>query len=145
LDAAAQLSPEELTRDFGTADHSVLGTLLHIYSADRVWLARIQSTPQKAFAAEFSLAELQKEWPALHERWRNWAAQLTDSDAATELAYHDLKGRPWKQELWQIVLHVVNHGAHHRGQASGFIRSMGHTPPPLDLIAFYRERMAASA
>jgi uncharacterized damage-inducible protein DinB len=34
---------------------------------------------------------------------------------------------------------VVNHGTHHRGQVSGFLRSMGHTPPALDLIAYYRQ------
>jgi len=32
----------------------------------------------------------------------------------------------------------VNHATHHRGQVSGFLRAMGHAPPPLDLIAFYR-------
>jgi len=36
------------------------------------------------------------------------------------------------------VLHVVNHGTHHRGQAAGFLRAMGYVPPPLDLIAYYR-------
>jgi uncharacterized damage-inducible protein DinB len=50
-----------------------------------------------------------------------------------------MKGRPWKQPLWQLVLHVVNHGTHHRGQVSGFLRSLGHTPPILDPIYFYRE------
>jgi uncharacterized damage-inducible protein DinB len=35
-------------------------------------------------------------------------------------------------------LHLVNHGTHHRGQISGFLRAMDHTPPPLDLIAYYR-------
>jgi uncharacterized damage-inducible protein DinB len=37
------------------------------------------------------------------------------------------------------VLHVVNHGTHHRGQVAGFLRTMGHAPPALDLIAYYRE------
>ena len=140
LDSAAQLSPEELNRDFGTADHSVLGTLLHLYSADRVWLARLESV-QQLWPAQFSLQELQTEWPSLHERWQSWAVGLTDAGAAEEIAYQDLKGRPWKQPIWEIVLHVVNHGTHHRGQAAGFLRTMGHVPPPLDLIFFYRERM----
>ena len=43
---------------------------------------------------------------------------------------------------WQIVTHVVNHGTHHRGQVSGFLRTMGHTPPPLDLSFYYREQAA---
>ena len=30
VEAAAALTPDELTRDFGTADKSVLGTLVHV-------------------------------------------------------------------------------------------------------------------
>jgi len=37
---------------------------------------------------------------------------------------------------------VVNHATHHRGQAVGFIRAMGHQPPKLDLIFYYREQDA---
>jgi uncharacterized damage-inducible protein DinB len=64
---------------------------------------------------------------------------LTRESAASILEYQDLKGNPWRQSVWQIVLHVVNHATHHRGQVSGFLRSMGHTPPPVDLIAYYRQ------
>ena len=42
LSAAAELQPNELTRDFGTADKSVLGTLAHTFRAERIWLARLQ-------------------------------------------------------------------------------------------------------
>jgi uncharacterized damage-inducible protein DinB len=52
--------------------------------------------------------------------------------------YKDSKGNPYRQPLWQLILHVVNHGTHHRGQASGFLRALGHTPPVLDLVAYYR-------
>ena len=41
VESAAQLPPEQLTRDFGTADRSILGTLAHVFAADRIWLARI--------------------------------------------------------------------------------------------------------
>jgi uncharacterized damage-inducible protein DinB len=52
----------------------------------------------------------------------------------------DLRGNTWTQPFWQLVLHVVNHATHHRGQVSGFLRAMGRVPPPLDLVAFYRAR-----
>ena len=52
VDAAAALSPEELTRDFQTADRSVIGTLAHIYAADRVWLSRLAGTPFPGFITD---------------------------------------------------------------------------------------------
>jgi uncharacterized damage-inducible protein DinB len=142
VDAAGELTPEGLTRDFGTADKSVLGTLVHVFGADRVWLARLKGEPVTTYLAEqdYRLAVLQNDWPALYQRWKDWAAGLTDEAAQLEVSYNDMRGNPWRQPLGQLVLHVVNHGTHHRGQVAGFLRSMGHTPPQLDLVLYYRER-----
>jgi uncharacterized damage-inducible protein DinB len=144
LEAAAALTPEQLTRDFGTADRSVVGTLAHVFAADRVWIGRIQGAPPATFLEphEADLAYLREHWPRLHSRWREWAAQQSAESLATPLVYHDLKGNRYSQPLWQVVLHVVNHATHHRGQVSGFLRAMGVVPPPLDLIAYYRTQAA---
>jgi uncharacterized damage-inducible protein DinB len=145
LDAAAQLTPEDLTRDFKTSDKTVLDTLVHTFAADRAWFHRVQGNPRSTFidAEDRDFAGLQQAWPALHQKWADWAAPLTDQQALTVLSYRDLSGNPHADPIWQIVLHVVNHATHHRGQVSGFIRSMGHIPPPLDLIAYYRTHPAA--
>jgi uncharacterized damage-inducible protein DinB len=146
VEAASKLTSQEMTRDFGTADKSVLGTLVHIYGADRIWLTRMRREPSHAYLtdADYSLSVLQNNWPALHTRWKEWAATLTDEDARAEVSYHDLRGNPWNQPLGQLVLHVVNHGTHHRGQVAGFLRAMGHVPPKLDLIAYYRGQQTNS-
>lgn len=108
-----------------------------------MWLARVTGAPQRGLSdADREFPTLQREWPVLFERWREWAGLQTDESLVAVLDYTDLKGNPWRQSLWQIVLHVVNHGTHHRGQVAGFLRSMGHTPPALDLIAHYRTRGA---
>ena len=70
---------------------------------------------------------------------QEWASGLSEDSIGSKISYKDLKGNPYETPLWQIVLHVVNHGTHHRGQVSGFLRALGHTPPPVDLIAYYRE------
>jgi uncharacterized damage-inducible protein DinB len=142
--AAAQLSDAELTHDFHTADRNVLDTLVHVFAADRLWLSRLQGSPHPGFItdADRHFSVLQNDWPAVHERWIEWAAGLTDESAQGSIAYTDMKGNHWSQPLWQLVLHVVNHGTHHRGQAAGFMRALGHTPPPLDLVYFYRELVA---
>lgn len=140
--AASTLSSDELSRDFKSADHSILGTLVHVFAADRIWLVRVSDAPPAPFTteADYRLEVLQNDWPALHERWRKYAESMTDESAAGIIAYKDTKGNAYSQPLWQIILHVVNHGTHHRGQVSGFLRALGHTPPPLDLSAYFREQ-----
>jgi uncharacterized damage-inducible protein DinB len=146
VDAAAQLTSEQLTRDFGTADKSVLGTLVHVYGGDRIWFGRVSGQSSTHFLGEedYQLAVLQNDWPALYEKWRQWAAGLTDEAAASDLHYRDMSGNACRQPIWQVVLHVVNHGTHHRGQAQGFLRSMSVAPPPLDLTFYYRTRAATA-
>ncbi len=138
--AASSLTSEELTRDFKSADGHVLATLAHVYAADRAWFGRIQDAPPAVFLdpeVDVRLTVLQQEWPALLARWQAWADAL--QDASETASYRDLQGKPHTTPLWQIVLHVVNHATHHRGQAAAMIRAMGHVPPPLDLIRYYRE------
>jgi uncharacterized damage-inducible protein DinB len=142
LNAAGQLAPEELTHDFATADHSVVGTLAHIFAGDRIWLARLCGAPVPGFIndEDRNLAVLQTAWPAVLEGWKAWAAGLTDEQATAPFAYVDQRGRYWTQPVWLLVLHTVNHGTHHRGQVSGFLRSLGHAPPAIDLHHYYRQQ-----
>jgi uncharacterized damage-inducible protein DinB len=139
--AIEQIPSDQLTRDFETADHSILGTLVHVFAADRVWLRRVGQEPASSFLtdADYDLRVLQIDWPLLYARWNEWAANLTDEGVSSSISYTDLKGNPHTSTVWEIVLHVVNHGTHHRGQVAGFLRTLGHKPPALDLIHYYRE------
>jgi uncharacterized damage-inducible protein DinB len=142
VSAAAELSPEELSRDFGTAHKSILGTLVHIFGSDRLWLARLRKSeyPPHLTPDDYHFQVLQTEWPTVHERWLAWFDSLSSDALSAPVTYTDLKGRQWSQPLWQPILHVVNHGTHHRGQVSGFLRAVGYTPPPLDLAFFQRHQ-----
>jgi len=93
LDAAAQLSSEELQRDFGTADKSVVGTLAHVFAADRVWICRVRGDAPAKFLTdeERDLSLLQREWPAVL-RWQEWVADLTEENVTQVVAYYDSKG-----------------------------------------------------
>ena len=134
------LAPEELTRDFRTSDNNVLGTLAHVFAADRIWLSRVKGEPPRAFITpeDRRLEVLEGDWPALHQKWKLLTDSSSDQDVLANISYTDTKGNSYVSPLWQILLHLVNHGTHHRGQVSGFLRAMGHTPQPLDLIAYCR-------
>ena len=145
LDAVSGMSVEELTHDFGTADKSILGTLAHLYASEKNWLARIQggtTAVQQRTSGDNQLEPLRHKWTETQNNWKTWVGQLPPNVPDQVMEYLDLQGRKWAQPLWQILLHVVNHSTHHRGQVSGFLRALGKTPPPLDFIAFVRENAA---
>jgi uncharacterized damage-inducible protein DinB len=79
VEAADGLTGEEPTRDFGTADKSVLGTLVHVFAADRLWLARLKGEPLNTYPteADYQPTVLQNDWPPLYQRWKEWADRLT--------------------------------------------------------------------
>jgi uncharacterized damage-inducible protein DinB len=140
LSAASKLTPEELNRDFHSSERSVLGTLVHIFRAERMWLSRIEGPlVEYRVAGDDTLSALEVTWPRVNEKWIEWAGRLTDEGAQSQLSYRDLRGNEWTMPLWKIVLHVVNHSTHHRGQAIGFMRSLGYTPPNTDSISFARQ------
>jgi uncharacterized damage-inducible protein DinB len=140
LDAAASLKQEQLLHDFHTADKNIVWTLAHVFAADRVWLDRVHGRRRTAFIEDRdrNLDTLRQEWPVLHQGWRQWLGGMDERQINEPLSYQDMQGNPYQSAPWEIVLHVVNHGTHHRGQDSGMIRALGNVPPPLDLIRFYR-------
>lgn len=143
LNAATALAHQELTRDFGTADGSVLNTLVHLYRSERLWLQRLRyGTPKIAWKLpeDEEWSTVVEQWPRLHAEWLDYTAALQPERTDQVMHYSDLKGAARSEPLWQILFHVVNHSTHHRGQVCGFLRALGRTPPPLDEILFFRER-----
>ena len=140
LKAVNGISTDQLLHDFKTSDRTILGTLAHVFAADRIWFDRVTGHKRAAFIEDRDrdLNVLSDEWPKLHTAWREWLASYSRDLNNEPIAYTNLRGDPFTSTAVEIMLHVVNHGTHHRGQVSGFLRMLGHTPPPLDLIAFYR-------
>ena len=137
LDAALALSEEDQRREFGVSQNSLLGTLEHIFFADRIWFAR--TVDPRVLQSDDPLPTA---WPKIQKRWEDWASALTHPDIVRIVDYTDLKGNPYRTPVWQIVLHVVNHATLHRGQAMSLLRQLGVAPPPTDLIFYYREMKA---
>jgi uncharacterized damage-inducible protein DinB len=142
LVAVERLSPDDFTRDLGSSFHSVRDTLVHLYSAERIWCARWQEQPPRAAAQAGGFADV----ASLRTAWRDLEAEVR---AVTErfvaagidrvVPYRDLKGHPWEGVFWQLLQHVVNHGSYHRGQVTTMLRQLQAGPAEsMDLITFYR-------
>jgi uncharacterized damage-inducible protein DinB len=144
--AMLALPPEEITRTRPSAFGSLLATLNHGLVADRVWLSRIEGTPE-ALPLDHILHEdiwaLKEAREAMDLRIVATIAALSPDRLEETLSYRTLAGTAQATPLTGVLMHLFNHQTHHRGQAHDMLSQTALPPPALDLIYFLRERGAA--
>ena len=151
LKAAAELSDEDLRRDFKISHSSIFATLLHMAGAEWIWLERWQGrSPAGKEAWSLWKTESCTDLRVLNERWREVVvrraqliSELDEPGLAAELPFKLLSGDPSTLLLVDQMQHVVNHATLHRGQVVGMIRQLGIAPPSTDLLFYLRREIPA--
>src|ERR1051325_5155097 len=146
LNAAANLSDENLRRDFGISHKSIFGTLVHMAGAAWIWWGRWNGrSPAQAEAWALWSTDSCADLVALKQRWSDlvngrtqFISKLDEERLAGELAFKLLSGDPNSMRLVDQMQHVVNHATMHRGQIVGMIRQLGIDPPATDLLFYLR-------
>ncbi len=148
LEETVPLPSEQLVKNLGGSFSSVYGTLVHLYQADRIWFDRLNGLPTStlsAYDAPGCNYDLQAAWLELLANMVAFGEKLSEQDWHREMSYKTLAGVPMQTPLWQMVLHIVNHATHHRGQLTHMLRQLGLKPVNLDLVGFYRRMALAPA
>jgi uncharacterized damage-inducible protein DinB len=149
--AAAQLSDDDLRRDFYISHKSIFGTLLHMAGAEWIWLERwhCRSPVGKEAWALWTtdgcadLATLQQRWREIVDRRADFISKLDESRLAAELPFTLLSGDSSSLPLVGQMQHVANHATLHRGQVVGMVRQLGIAPPSTDLLFYLRREIPA--
>ena len=143
LDAVDALSDEQFTSTVTSSFGSARDTLVHVLSAESVWLSRWKGEVRSGMlsASDYpTRASVRKAWQEEEGKMRAFFETMTDEGLTRVIDYKAFNGEPYSNPLFQMLQHVVNHGSYHRGQVTTLLRQLGVAPPkPLDLIFFYRE------
>ena len=113
------------------------GILVHHLGASQRWRHAFQQDgeePEPEREPLPSIDELRQRWDAEWEAVDSWLDTLSDGFVA-----HVHEDVP----VWQMLVHVVNHGTQHRAEAAALLTAEGRSPGELDLIN-YAEEQAAS-
>ena len=140
LDAAGRLNSEELTRDLQVSHTSLVGTLQHIYYADRIWLSRLEGRTLASFVDPDpgpGLDALKEHWPVVIKGLRDFVEYAPAELFERELTFKRLTGDAQRVTHWKVLLHIVNHATLHRGQVMAMLRQLGHVPPGTDYLFFH--------
>jgi len=132
-----QLSYAQFTQDSDYSQGSVREQLIHLINADEIWfceLQGIQPTPPLSPAGNDDREEIRLHWDRIEKNMRNYLADLTDD----HLFEKPIKEPEEDQDLfvWQVLLHVVNHGTDHRAQLLRNINDLGFKTGPQDYIYY---------
>lgn len=137
--------PEEKQQEVVTSSFpSVHKTLLHMWDAESAWWQRLKlneriTVPSENFQG--STADIIQGLLHQDKLWEEWISQASDRMLEHVFQYKSFKNEQFKQPIFQMVLHVLNHGTYHRGQLVTMLRQLGITKiPQTDFVVWTRLR-----
>jgi uncharacterized damage-inducible protein DinB len=142
LDAASKLQDAQLDQTFPTGMGTLRRTLIHIYTAEAVWLQRWMKNGEQKWLDEkeaVSMPELKKRFEKLWAVRDEFIADVEDEEVFASQSYRDSKGSLFKADLHDMLLQGVVHSIHHRAQASGMLKQLGAEPIDLDYMYWVRQ------
>ena len=121
---------------------SLYKTVLHLLDAESIWWQRIKLQekivrPSDEFTGTFT--ELSKVLQQQNRQWIEWIQNTAEHGFQHEFIYLNSKKERFKQPVYQMLLHMFNHGTYHRGQLVTMLRQLGvEKIPPTDFIVWSR-------
>lgn len=141
------LPEADYRRDARLFFKSVHGTFNHLLLAEHeIWYRRFAEGASPAIALD---QEVEPDRRALHERlveaalaWLPLLEVWPESRLLGQLEYRRLNGEPTTLPFAATLMHVFNHGTHHRGQVTAALTAMGRACPELDLVRMLQQEAA---
>jgi uncharacterized damage-inducible protein DinB len=121
---------------------SLRGVLTHSLSAEWIWRNRWEGS---ALSSMFNpddfatLRSIRDHWQAETRLWQTRVAGIDQETLLQPIRYRNQRGTRFVTPLWQILVHVINHGTQHRSEAAAMLTVLGYSPGDLDMILYYRE------
>jgi uncharacterized damage-inducible protein DinB len=145
VEVSARVPAEELAASRGASFESILTSLAHIAAAQINWLERWTAEANAVPTVELQkmpdLGTVRASFLASHAGLREFLAGLAEARLAAPLAFRDSSGTEFNRPLWQLMVHVANHGTYHRGEIALMLSGIGHSPGDLDFIYWTYEHL----
>ena len=135
---------EAVDKEIISSFPSVRATVYHTWSAEFIWMQRLQLTENPVWmAADFkgTFEEACKEWLLVSDTLVQFTSRQYDDKAfAHILQFYDRAKASHIMPVYQVLHHVFNHSTYHRGQLVTMLRQLGLKEiPGTDFVVFVRK------
>lgn len=131
------LSHEQFTRVVNYSHGSVREQIVHLIDADDVWFSELRGVAPSDPLPPANVDDreaIRAHWDTVEQRMRHYLATLRDDMLFTTPIEEPEEDKDLI--VWQVLLHVINHGTDHRAQLLRLLHDLGVKTPPQDYI-FY--------
>jgi len=142
LNAASNLTSEQFLAPSSFPHGGLRGTLVHTLFAEWIWRHRWEGTSPvvRLKPEDFPTFEsLRSRWADEEKLLMSFVDKVTDERLNSHFFYTNTRGDPFERILWQVMVHVVNHGTQHRSEAAALLTDFGNSPGDIDLVYFLSE------
>lgn len=138
--AIRSLSYEQFKQDVDYSHGSLRDQIVHIISVDDTWFSGLRGVPipPPLNPADFPDQEsIRAYWDRVEKDMRGYLAELRDD----MLSDQPLEGEDEDLIVWQVLLHVVNHGTDHRAQILKLLNDLGVETISQDYIFYVYDNL----
>jgi uncharacterized damage-inducible protein DinB len=136
------ISDEQWNQMVVSSFKSIYETILHMVSAEKTWLERMNKKPNSQMLAvtfKGSKDELIETWKEISDGYQKFVTAMSEDQFPQTLNYKNSKGIEFNQPIYQLLVHVFNHTTYHRGQVVTMLRQVGYTDvSSTDMTTFFR-------
>jgi uncharacterized damage-inducible protein DinB len=140
------LSYAQFTRDVDYSHGSVRDQIVHLIGADEVWFCELRGViPSEPLPpADFDDREIiRAHWDSIERSMRDYLAGLRD-----DMLFDKPIEEPEEDQaliVWQVLLHVVNHGTDHRAQILRILHDFGIKTTSQDYIFYVFDHLTPAS
>ena len=138
----AQLSHQQFTQPVNYSHGSVRDQIVHLMWVDEVWFSELRGVePSAPFPpANFDDRKIiRARWDSVEQSMREYLAELRD-----DMLFDKPIEEPEEDKdliVWQVLLHVVNHGTDHRAQLLRLLNDLGVKTTSQDYVFYAYENV----
>lgn len=118
-----------------SAPASAVQRMAHTVSTELLWFGRLTANLSAIPVwPDWDMSECRRNLGLLLPMWRDYLATHPVGARQEPVSYVNSKGQLWSSAPEDVLLHVVMHGAYHRGQIASDLRAAGEEPAYTDFI-----------
>ena len=128
MDIILVLPEEKQMAEVPSSFTSLYKTVLHMWDAESAWWQRMKLQERIIVPSENFKGTMKDVVDGLSQQnrlWEEWVSNASDRSIEHVFQYQNSRKEQFKQPIFQMILHVFNHGTYHRGQLINMLRQLG--------------------